>query len=644
MFKKSLLFLLSFALLPYSLFSQEKQIDSLSNIFEQCISDTCKINKLLAIAALYETINPELMLKYHSQAERILVDYPNYQTGKKNSLEVLSNYHNVSGDYEKTLEIYKLIQDYNYASFDTLEMIKVLTNQSTVLETLGHYNKAISYCYDALELCDKLGDLDGAADSYNNLAIIYFRQKDYIKSLDHFKKALENRKTTNKPNELAAIYNNLGLVFFAMEDLNEAMNHFKLAINILKKNGLEQQLASGYINLGGLLTEMRKFDEALSYYEKALEVMEKTNNPIGIANAKLSIGEYYLKKNENLKSGITISLEGLDIAKKVDYYAGQKAGYDILKTLYRNEGNFEKSLIMYEKYVALEDSLTLISYETNIAGLEQKYQVAKTEREKLELETINERIAKNLQKFVIWGTLIIIILIGSIIGIGLYFRQRELKYKLLAIELEQKALKAQMNPHFIFNSLVSIQSCIIEGDRMTAYTYQSKFAKLLRLILQNSEEKSITLKKELESLKLYIELEQFRVEDKFDFILEVESHIIENQMTPSMIFQPFVENAIWHGLLTKKDGKGLLTIRLTQEGNRIKCLIDDNGIGRKQAEFNNFKVRDPNHKSMGMDVTRSRIEIFNRENGSNVQVVIHDKYENEISKGTSVVFYLPITG
>lgn len=639
MFKKYFIFL--FVLLANHAFCQEASIDSLFNILDQCETDTCKINTFLEISENYETINPELMFKYYSQAEKLLVENPAYTSGKKKSLEVLANYYYSKGEFEKTLEIYLLIQEFNYNAQDTLELIKIMTNQSTVLETLGQYNKAVGYCYDALALSDKMGYLDGAADCYNNLAIIFFRQKEYNKSLEHFNKVLENRKITNRPNELAAIYNNLGLVYFAKENLDKAMSHFLLAVDILKANHLEQQLASGYINLGGLLTEMGKFDEALTYYNKALEVMEQTNNQIGIANAKMSIGEFYLKKNNEIEKGISISLEGLELAKKTNYFAGQKGGYDILKNLYYKDKKYQKALLMYEKYVALEDSLTSISYKTEIAELEQKYQIAKTEQENLALESLNEKIAKNLQKFVLWGTLIILILIATIIGVGLFFRQRELKYKLLAIELEQKALKAQMNPHFIFNALVSIQSCIIEGDRITAYTYQSKFAKLLRLILQNSEEKSITLKKELESLRLYIELEQFRVEGKFDFIIDVEHEDIKSQMAPSMLFQPFAENAIWHGLMTKKDEKGLLSIKLTKENNQIKCIIDDNGIGRKQAEINKMKLRNPNHKSMGVDVTKSRIEIFNRENGSNVQVVFHDKYEQGVPKGTTVVFYLP---
>ncbi len=635
------IFLLCHLVVSLPVYGQILSRDSLQIVLENCPNDTCKISTLLAIASSYKEDNPEMMLIYHDKANILLSDNPEYENGKKKSLEILSEYYSITDEFEKNLTVYQQLQELNLKAKDTLAMVENLTKQAGLLETLGQYDKAIKKTYAALVWSENINYEEGIADCNNNLGIIFFRNQQYDKSLYRFQKTLQIRQKHNRPKEMAAVYNNIGLVYFAQENLNQARHQFELAISILKKANLKTQLASGYINLGGLLTEQKKYNEAIKYYRDALSVMEEAKDQIGIINAKLSIGEFYLKRKSNISEGISITKEGLSLAKEIKYYAGQKAGYDILKELYSANNNYQKALVMFEQYKALEDSLTTLAYNSSIAELENKYEVANTAKENLILENINNKISSNLKKFVFWGTGIVLLLIGLIIGVGLYFRQREYQYKLLSIELEQKALKAQMNPHFIFNCLVSIQSCIISGDRMTAYNYQAKFAKLLRMILQNSEEKSISLETELKSLQLYIELEQFRTENKFDFKLIIEDEAILKQKTPALLFQPFVENAIWHGLMPKTEGQKLLIVQLTREPQRIKCIIDDNGIGRqKSKEYN--KNKNPDHKSMGIGVTKSRIEIFNRENNTNVEVVFHDKYKNGKPEGTTVEFYLPI--
>jgi streptogramin lyase len=208
-------------------------------------------------------------------------------------------------------------------------------------------------------------------------------------------------------------------------------------------------------------------------------------------------------------------------------------------------------------------------------------------------------------------------------------------------ELELKALRSQMNPHFMFNSLNSIKNYILQAEPKLAAEYLSNFAHLIRMILQNSREKAITLQEELDTLILYIELEQIRFEHKFAFSCEINDDVpMEQTMIPPMLLQPFVENAIWHGLMHKKEN-GHLALRFSKIGNRIACVIDDDGVGRnKAAEMKSLSST--KYKSMGMGITRDRIEIMNKMDALGITIDVIDKTDaSGKPAGTSVIVNIP---
>lgn len=209
---------------------------------------------------------------------------------------------------------------------------------------------------------------------------------------------------------------------------------------------------------------------------------------------------------------------------------------------------------------------------------------------------------------------------------------------------ELKALRAQMDPHFIFNSLSSIQSFIMSKDEESALRYLNKFAKLMRMILSNSEKSSITLREEIDSLKLYLELESLRWENKFDYLLEIDSKVeIDFYEIPSMLIQPYVENAIIHGVIPKTDGNGKIGIRISQTDTHIICTIEDNGIGRKKSQELRTKTSESLHESMGMKITNERLEALNKIHHSNLSTNIIDlEDENHNALGTKVEIYIPV--
>lgn len=214
--------------------------------------------------------------------------------------------------------------------------------------------------------------------------------------------------------------------------------------------------------------------------------------------------------------------------------------------------------------------------------------------------------------------------------------------KIQMTRTRQQALQAQMNPHFIFNCLNSINGFILQNDAVTASTFLIKFSKLIRLILEHSNEKSVSLQSELDALKLYIEMESLRFGKKFSYEINVDKNIaIDSIQVPPLILQPFVENSIWHGLLHKAT-EGQLYVNIAQNNGMLECIIEDNGIGREISAT--FKSKTFTHKkSLGLKLTNERLALLNQQEGKDASVLVTDMKDNEGKpSGTKVTVSLPL--
>jgi putative methionine-R-sulfoxide reductase with GAF domain/streptogramin lyase len=210
-------------------------------------------------------------------------------------------------------------------------------------------------------------------------------------------------------------------------------------------------------------------------------------------------------------------------------------------------------------------------------------------------------------------------------------------------EVEMQALRAQMNPHFIFNCLNSINRYIVKSDQTTASLYLTKFAKLIRLILDNSNSKNVSLTNELEALKLYIEMEALRFDKKFTYEIKVDATLGSDTIElPPLIIQPYVENAIWHGLL-HKESNGHLSIRVTMNGDSmLHCVIEDNGVGRDKAKELKSKTA-TSRKSLGMQLTENRLSLLNKHAELNASIEIVDlRNGHDEAAGTKVILKIPV--
>lgn len=245
------------------------------------------------------------------------------------------------------------------------------------------------------------------------------------------------------------------------------------------------------------------------------------------------------------------------------------------------------------------------------------------------------------------------VLIGSLVAAVLYAfyrvrmrmirREAELtmKFERELAQVEMQALRAQMNPHFLFNSLNSINRFIVKNDSKAASKYLTRFSRLIRLILDNSKSNKVTLANELEAIRLYVELESLRFDDRFTFDMHVDENVEpDNIEIDSLILQPYIENAIWHGLM-HKDGHGTLRMAISRNHTTLKCVIEDDGIGRLRAAELKSKtaVKD---KSYGMKITSDRLKMLNKENRASASVQVTDLVAPDGSPaGTRVEITLP---
>jgi len=230
-----------------------------------------------------------------------------------------------------------------------------------------------------------------------------------------------------------------------------------------------------------------------------------------------------------------------------------------------------------------------------------------------------------------------------VVALGIfYFRQSRINAMHEKLLMEQRLLRSQMNPHFIFNSLASVQNFIVKQDDTKVSIYLARFSELVRSILNNSLEEQITLEQEVNTIENYLELQKVRFPEKFDYSVFVDERLdVENTFIPPMLAQPFIENAIEHGI-KHKDEKGHISVRFAQKNGIMELIIEDDGVGRKKAHEIRMQY-DKDHKSLATGITPDRIEVLNRKLKRKIIMEIIDlKDEQGEARGTRVVFGVPV--
>lgn len=552
------------------------------------------------------------------------------------------------------------------------------------------YPKAEAYHQEALRLTEYDESLmDFRIMALNMLGVVARRKEEVRSALDFHKQALELAESQEKRGETnlrstAVSRNSIGNLYLTLKQEDLAEQEFLESIKIEEKIGNNLGLAINYQNLGGIYEERGDFSKALESYQKSLEYNEIINSDLGRVICQNSIAQIYLKQNKPQeairlieptiakaeKIGDTYytvmskqnygwALLGLGELTKAESYLKEALGtakelgqqyfvaesYRHLSTLNEKRGNYKEALNYTKLYRENEEKYLNEQNQQYVADLILKYDSEKKKSQIEILEKENELVNLKLEdnrKF-----LVILIVLTALLATIFYilYRQNFLRKEKEFLALEQKMMRSQMNPHFIFNSLNSIKLYIINNDKDKAVYYLNKFSKLIRTILSNSKEKDISLADELATMELYMNIENIRFSNKIRFETIVEAGIETNHVRiPSLILQPFLENAIWHGL-SPKDGDKRLTLSVNRSGeNQLTIQIEDNGIGRKQsAEIKSRKTL--NNKSIGIDLTTERLNNYYKNFGGDHSLEIVDLYDEENNpRGTRVILHIPYFG
>jgi len=230
----------------------------------------------------------------------------------------------------------------------------------------------------------------------------------------------------------------------------------------------------------------------------------------------------------------------------------------------------------------------------------------------------------------------LVVIVGGIAYYRFDRRRRQARAERISIELEVKALRAQMNPHFLFNALNSINGYILENDKDLASGFLTKFSKLMRMVLVNSQHTEVPLEQDLQCLRLYMDLERSRMQGKFDYTIEVDPAIDQTStLVPPLVIQPFVENAIWHGI-SRKEGNGHIRLTISKSDGNLSMVVSDDGVGRPTLARQE-PSKDKGYRSMGTQITRDRLDMLGRLKGS-----IAGFQYRDVAVGTTVEVTVPL--
>jgi tetratricopeptide (TPR) repeat protein len=646
--KTSILFLLLFT--SVALFAQSKSVDSLLLVLKKTNSDIDKVTILNLLSDNYKFSDAKKMFFYGNEA-LVLAKKINLKVGEGNALLNIGNSKIIEGDYKLALDHFQKAQDLFEKEIPTLKtqkdidlgLAKAYGSIGIVLSEQSNYSKSLRYYLKSVKIYEKLKDYLRCSKLYNNIGVIYKSEKSDLKALEFFSKA-EKIQLSLKDENIAITQTNIANIFLKQNNLNKALSYYNLAKISLEKNPNPRALGEWYNNIGILLRKQKKNSEAIQSWKNAIEAFNQIDDKFGKSDTYFYLGELYYDLN-NLNLALLNINTSLQLGTELNVLELVMKCQKILSDIYTKQGNISKAFNFLKKYTSSKDSLI---NEENIRKsvelslnyeFDKKELIQKEENEKKQLLLKEE--AKSFKLKVGFIGLILILIFGIIF---LIYNRNQLKKTLTLqkelAEYEQKALHLQMNPHFVFNCLGSISSFIVQNGTDSAIKYLAKFSKLMRLTLEYSKESLIPIDKEIESLQNYLELEQLRFNDKFVFSITKNKEIEDDIVLPPLLLQPFVENAIIHGVITKKE-KGEITITFSIQNGSLLCTIQDDGIGINQSKINkeNSVLA---HKSMAIDIIKKRLERIASSTAKPSFVKIEELNEDNMISGTKVVLQLPL--
>lgn len=502
---------------------------------------------------------------------------------------------------------------------------------------LSDTEKAVKSYVEALKYFKVLNDKKNEARVYNNFGNLY-KEINYNKALVYYKKALSIANTLKIDEFTAGIYLNIATILRFQGNYKISLKYLEISKEIFAKTGDTINFITSLQNSGVSYYKLNDFETAKKRLFEAITQAKKHDLYKVIVGSNLALASIYLEQADYFKTEISIN-EGIKYSRmmgdntSVNYYLYKAYELEVKRK------NYPKAL-KYLKEVHYHDSLQLSrNLSDNIGKTSSHYlQLQKIQENEL---TIAKQKFKETQYWWLITLIISIVLLAALIGTVIFYffqkrkQKKELKIQNTIATLEQKALQAMMNPHFVFNVINTIQYFIGINESKAANQILTGFARLMRKHLEICLKNNITLFEEIQYLNLYLSLEKIRFAEKMSYSINIDDAIdAEEIIIPSLLIQPFIENAMWHGLLPKEDG-GWIQINFIRIDNLLSIKILDNGIGIS----NSSKSKAPGqHTSRGLELIHERVHLLNKINKTS----IHISQTQTGDSGTEVIISIPI--
>jgi len=679
--------------LPIGKMSSEERIllDSILNKYHHSKFDTARYRILSQIAE--HITDPLIWPAYNKYVQRELINKIGIVNPNSYQRKILIKYlirsknneglnYNYLGEFDKGLKILSETLVLAKSEKQEDEEAEIYNSIGGNYHFKGDLNNALNHYLKSAQMYFRLKDNLNLALLLYNIAQVYYQKSDFNNAINFSLLSLRLSEQYKNDLEVATTSGLIGQIFYSMGDYQKAIEYFEIAYDISNRIGSKVMMTEALINLGTVNYKNSNSTEAFEQFTKAKNLAEETNNSLSLNIILNNLTELYLLKNDLVNAeevasiGLKLSREqqnrlfesqyliliaqikykqhqtsiakqlaltGYYLSEKMSFPKGQSDAASILKEVYALEKNWQSAYKMSNIATRISDSLNIMENQRLLYKRTYQLQYEKREIELKETQKVKDAIAKEEKmlaefelgrnRYILAG-LIVFIFIGIVV-VALILNQNKLKNEQRTILLEQKLLRSQMNPHFIFNSLNSIHSIVLGGDSKSAGKYLATFSKLIRSILEGSRFELISLEKEISFLKNYIELQKLRFENDFKYEIEVSDDLDLTAIAlPPMLSQPFIENAIEHGLNGIESP--LLSIKFYLENDFLCIEICDNGLGYKTD------TKNKEHLSLATSITQERLALFNKGKVKHSYFEITEANPGQINKGVKVVLKIRV--
>lgn len=581
----------------------------------------------------------------------------NFHEQSASCLQNIGSAYDYLGKLDSSLVYFKKALIYARISKNKSNIAYVLTDLGFVYNNLGHVKKAIDCNLDALRLFQNLNDDEGIERTYLALGRIFDTQREYSKSILYYAKALEITNKTQNLNRKGILLNSLAASHLALKNYSRSKNFALQALVIAKENKFDAIQAVSLSLIGENEVAQNNHQQALPFLEQAKTIFKQLNQANNHIKTSIQIASIQKKLGQNQKAFI-LAHEAFEGAKISNYPSQQKESAELLAKMYHDQKNDQKAFFYQSFAKRIGDSL--FYDEAKNTALKSEF-TFETENREAKIKALSQQqkistLENQRQKSLLWFLVVGIISIATVVYLLFKRYKSNQQNELLRVKLEEtekrlfaekkaaeselKALKSQMNPHFIFNALNSIQEQFMFGDKQLANEQMGNFTYLTRQILTISGKKKIPLSTEIEVLTKYLELEKMRFDNDFEYQITLDENIDEEYTElPPMLIQPFVENSVKHGLLHQSGQKTIhVHFALNTEETQLLCTIEDNGIGREQSA----KIQNKNkHNSYSTKSIAQRLELLADGNSSQSLMNYYDlKDDQGKPTGTRVILQI----